>query len=56
MFFDCIVSELLWKDVFKIFYVMISDFLALASKWLCNTRYLQLNIVSSAVFLEHLEQ
>jgi hypothetical protein len=29
--------------------VIITDFLSIDSKWLCNNRYLQLNIVSSAI-------
>jgi hypothetical protein len=37
------------NDVYESFGVMITDFLSLESKWLCNTRYMQLNIVSSAV-------
>ena len=28
---------------------MITDFYSLASKWLCNRRYMQLNVVSSVV-------
>jgi hypothetical protein len=47
LFFACIISTLLWTDVFEVFDVMITDFLSLASKWLCNTRCMQLNTVSS---------
>jgi hypothetical protein len=49
LFFDCLVSSLLWYEVQKFFDVEIIDFLSLASKWLCNKRYLQLNVVTSAI-------
>jgi hypothetical protein len=49
LFFECIVSKLLWDDVFEVFQIEVSDFLSIASKWLCNTRFLQFNV------LEHLE-
>jgi hypothetical protein len=43
------VSELLWQEVHEFFGIRVQDFLSLASKWLCSRRYLQFNIVSSAV-------
>ena len=49
LFFDCIVATCLWADVKEIFDIMITDFYSLASKWLCNRRYMQLNVVSSVV-------
>jgi hypothetical protein len=49
LFFDCLVSSLLWYEVQKFFDVEIIDFLSLASKWLCNKIYLQLNVVTSAI-------
>jgi hypothetical protein len=36
LFFDCLVSRLLWSVVQEIFGVEIVDYLSLASKWLCN--------------------
>jgi hypothetical protein len=48
LFFDCLISKLLWADVFEIFDIWITDFLSLATKWLHNKRYLQL--------VEHMEQ
>jgi hypothetical protein len=49
LFFECSILELLWDDVFEIFNIRATDFLSIASKWLCNTRHLQFNVVSSAV-------
>jgi hypothetical protein len=49
LFFDCLVSRLLWSVVQEIFDVEIVDYLSLASKWLCNKKFEQLNVVSSAV-------
>ena len=43
------VSRLLWIDVLDVFKIEINDFLSLASMWLCNKRFLQLNFVSSAI-------
>jgi hypothetical protein len=55
LFFECIIAELLCVEVFEAFNVMITDIQSITSKWLSNRRYLQLNIVTSAVLL-HLEQ
>jgi hypothetical protein len=49
LFFECMISNLLWQEVQEIFSIRINDFLSLASKWLCNRRYLQFNFVSSVV-------
>jgi hypothetical protein len=49
LFFDCLISRLLWHEVQEIFNAEIKDFLSLASKWLCSKRFLQLNVVSSAI-------
>lgn len=49
LFFDCLISRLLWEEVFEIFKVRINDFISLASKWLCNKKFLQLNVVTSAI-------
>jgi hypothetical protein len=48
LFFDCLISKLLWSEVNEVLDVMITDSLSLASKWLCNTRYVQFNVISSA--------
>jgi hypothetical protein len=45
--FDCIVSTLLWDDVFQKIYIVVDDFESIASRWLCNKRFLHFNIVSS---------
>jgi hypothetical protein len=49
LFFECLVSELLWDMVFDVFGIRVTDFLSIASRWLCNTRHLQFNFVSSAI-------
>jgi hypothetical protein len=49
LFFECLVSELLWDLVFDVFGIRVTDFLSIASRWLCNTRHLQFNFVSSAI-------
>jgi hypothetical protein len=43
------IFDLLWQEVQEIFGIRVHDFLSLASKWLCSRRYLQFNVVSSAV-------
>jgi hypothetical protein len=40
LFFECLISELLWDLVFDVFGIRVTDFLCIASRWLCNTRYL----------------
>jgi hypothetical protein len=35
--------------VFDVFGIRVTDFLSIASRWLCNTRHLQFNFVSSAI-------
>jgi hypothetical protein len=49
LFFDCLTSELLWDLVFEVFGIRVTGFLCIASRWLCNTRFLQFNFVSSAI-------
>jgi hypothetical protein len=49
LFFECLISELLWDMVFDVFGIRVTDFLSIASKWLCITRHLQFNFVSSAI-------
>jgi hypothetical protein len=49
LFFECLISELLWDLVFDVFGIRVTDFLCIASRWLCNTRHLQFNFVSSAI-------
>jgi hypothetical protein len=40
---------MLWADVQEIFGIEINDYPSLASKWLCNKRFEQFNLVSFAV-------
>ena len=49
LFFECIVARLLWRDVLDIFKIEIVDYESVASKWLCNKRFFQLNFVTSAI-------
>jgi hypothetical protein len=49
LFFDCLISELLWDLVFEVFGIKVTGFLCIASRWLCNTRFLQFNFVLSAI-------
>jgi hypothetical protein len=49
LLFECLISKLLWDMVFEVFGISVTDFLSIASKWICNTRHLQFNIISSAV-------
>ena len=51
LFFECIVAKNMWELVAQIFDVEIVDYKSIASKWLCNTRYLQLNVVTDSVLL-----
>jgi hypothetical protein len=45
--FECIVARLLWDEVFKIFDIVVTDFESIATKWLCNKKFLHFNLVSS---------
>jgi hypothetical protein len=49
LMFECVVSRIPWDDVFKIFDIFVNDFETIASKWLCNKKFLHFNLVSSAV-------
>jgi hypothetical protein len=40
---------MLWDMVFEVFDIRVTDFLNIASRWLCNTRHLQLNYVSYVI-------
>lgn len=47
LFFECIVARVVWQDVKHLFKVVdIVDFKSLASPWLCNKKFLHLNVVS----------
>jgi hypothetical protein len=49
LMFECTVARLIWDDVFKIFDIDVTDFESVASKWLCNKKFLHFNLVSSVV-------
>jgi hypothetical protein len=40
IFFECLISDLLWDMVFEVFGIRVTDFLSIASRWLYNTRHL----------------
>jgi hypothetical protein len=40
---------MLWDDVFKIFNILVIDFESIASKWLCNKKFMNFNLILSAV-------
>jgi hypothetical protein len=46
--FECVVSRMLWDDIFKIFDILVTNFESIASKWL-NKKFMHFNLVSSAV-------
>jgi hypothetical protein len=46
LMFEHIVSRLQWDDV-QVFGISVSNFESIASKWLCNKRFLHFNLVSS---------
>ena len=47
--FDCIVARQMWEDVLEVFDIPVNNFESIASKWLCNKRFLYFNVVTSAV-------
>jgi hypothetical protein len=49
LMFEYIVARMLWDDVFKIFDIIVTDFKSIASKWLCDKKFLHFNFVSSTV-------
>jgi hypothetical protein len=46
--FECIVAKLLWAIVEQVFDCNITNFESIASKWLCNKKFLHFNLVTSA--------
>lgn len=49
LFFECIVARQIWAEVEKLFQLQIANSESVAKLWLCNRRYLHLNVVTSAV-------
>jgi hypothetical protein len=47
--FECIVTRALCDLVEEVFDVHVSNFEYIASKWLCNKKFMHFNEVSSAV-------
>jgi hypothetical protein len=49
LMFECIVARALWDLFEEVFYVHVSNFESIATKWLCNKKSMHFNVVSSAV-------
>ena len=49
LFFDCLVSRQLWGMVFEVFGIIVTNFESIATRWLCNKRFLHFNVATSAV-------
>jgi hypothetical protein len=49
VFFDCIVSRSIYLLVEKMFNHKVEKYLDIASRWLCNKKFLQFNFISSDV-------
>jgi hypothetical protein len=49
LMFECLVSMLIWDDVFQIFDITDTNFESVVSKWLCNKKFLHFNLVFSVV-------
>lgn len=52
LFFECIVAKLIWAEVGTLFQVSVHNFESIAKHWLCNKRFLHLNVVTSSVLWE----
>jgi hypothetical protein len=48
LMFDCIVARQIWSIVENVFDCKIDNFESVASKWLCNKKFLHFNLVTSA--------
>jgi hypothetical protein len=46
--FECVIARLLWAIVEKVFDCSINNFESIASKWLCDKKFLHFNLVTSA--------
>jgi hypothetical protein len=46
--FECVIARLLWAIVEKVFDFSINNFESIASKWLCNKKFLHFNLVTFA--------
>jgi hypothetical protein len=47
--FDFIVARALWDLLEEVFDVHASNFESIATRWLCNKKFMHFNVVSSAV-------
>lgn len=49
LFFECVVAKLVRLEVEELFNISVHNFESVARLWLCDKKYLQLNVISSAV-------
>jgi hypothetical protein len=49
LMFECIVSRALWNLVEVVFGMHVSNFESITSKWLCIKKFINFNVVSSAI-------
>ena len=49
LFFECLIYRQLWDIVAEVFDINVINFESIASKWLCNKKFLHFNVVSSAI-------
>ena len=49
LFFECLISRQLWDIVAEVFDINVTNFETIAAKWLCNKKFLQFIVVSSAI-------
>jgi hypothetical protein len=49
LMFDCVVARALWDLFEEVFDVHVSNFESIATKWLCNKKFMHFNVVSSAI-------
>jgi hypothetical protein len=47
--FECVVARSLWDLFEEVFDVHVINFESIASKWLCNKKFMHFNVASSAV-------
>jgi hypothetical protein len=49
LMFECIVARSLWGLFEEVFDVHVTNFESIATKWLCNKKFMHFNVVSSAI-------
>jgi hypothetical protein len=49
LMFDCVVAKSIWNLFEEVFDMHVTNFESIASKWLCNKKFMHYNVASSAV-------